>query len=112
MQGGQEQQSLLPVPYEPGMALQSAERQSTISLQLVPDHAIQHLLIPQQEAAATVYVAPMYTKPRPIVPKYRVVSGLLSIIIMALVVCAGAGYYAQTQGVLAKAAQFMTGTPP
>ncbi len=112
VQGGQEQQSLLPVPYEAGMALQPAERQSTISLQLVPDHAIQHLLIPQQEAAATVYVAPMYTKPRPIVPKYRVISGLLSIIIMALVVCAGVGYYAQTEGVLAKATQFVTGTPP
>jgi hypothetical protein len=78
----------------------------------VPDHAIQHLIIPQQEVGETVYVAPMYTKPRPIVPKYRVISGLLSIIIMALVVCAGAGYYANTQGVLAKAAQFVTGTPP
>ena len=104
------QQSMLPVPYEPGIGLQSAERQSTISLQLVPDHAIQHLLAPAQ--GETVYVAPMYTKPRPIVPRYRVISGLLSIIIMALVVCAGAGYYAQTKGVLAKAAQFVTGAPP
>lgn len=110
--GGQEQQSLLPVPYEPGRGLQQAERQSTISLQLVPDHAIQHLLVPQQEVGETVYVAPMYTKPRPIVPRYRVISGLLSVIIMALVVCAGAGYYAQTKGVLAKATQLMTGTPP
>ncbi|MBA2677441.1 MAG: hypothetical protein H0U76_03470, partial [Ktedonobacteraceae bacterium] len=110
--GGQNQQSLLPVPYESGRALQPAERQSTISLQLVPDHAIQHLLVPQQDMAETVYVAPMYTKPRPIVPKYRVISGLFSIIIMALVVCAGAGYYAQTKGVLAKATQFVTGTPP
>ncbi|GAC1358857.1 MAG: hypothetical protein PVS3B1_09600 [Ktedonobacteraceae bacterium] len=104
--------SLLPVPYQPGMALQSSERQSTISLQLVPDHAVQHLLTPQQSLSETVYVPPMYVKPRPIVPKYRIISGLLSVIIMALVVCAGAGYYAQTQGVLAKATQFITGTPP
>ncbi len=102
----------LPVPYEPGMGLQQSERQSTISLQLVPDHAIQHLLMPEQSVGETVYVAPMYTKPRPIVPKYRVISGLLSIIIMAMVVCAGVGYYAQSRGVLAKAAQFVTGTPP
>ncbi len=104
------QQSL--VPYEPGMALQSSQRQSTISLQLVPDNAIQHLLMPEQNTGEAVYVAPMYTKPRPIVPKYRIISGLLSVLIMALVVCGGAGYYAQTQGVFAKTSQFITGTPP
>jgi hypothetical protein len=107
-----EQQSLLPVPYEPGRTLQSPQRQSTISLQLVPDHAIQHLLMPEQNVGETVYVAPMYTKPRPIVPRYRIISGLLSIIIMALAVCGGAGYYAQTQGVLAKTTRFITGAPP
>lgn len=106
------QQSLLPVPYEPGRALQQSERQSTISLQLVPDHAIQHLMMPEQNVSETVYVAPMYTKPRPIVPRYRIISGLLSLIIMALVVCGGAGYYAQTKGVFAKTTQFITGAPP
>jgi len=106
------QPSLLPVPYDPGRGMQANERQSTISLQLVPDHAIQHLMMPEQNVSETVYVPPMYTKPRPIVPKYRIISGLLSLIIMSLVVCSGAGYYAQTQGVFAKTTQFITGAPP
>ena len=70
-------QHMLPVPYEGGMALEPVGRQSTISLQLVPEQAISHLLpaepLPQQE---TIHVAPMYTKPRPIIPKKRAINGL------------------------------------
>ncbi len=104
------QQSFLPVPYEGDNALQISGRRSTISLQLVPEHAIQHMIpIDQAAPAEAVYVPPMYIKPRPIVPKYRVISGLLSVFIMALLVCSGAGYYAKTSGVLAKTTQFITG---
>jgi hypothetical protein len=104
-------QSLLPVPYENGNAVQPFGRQSTISLQLVPEHALQDLIPIDQTAPETVYVPPMYTKPRPIVPRYRIISGLLSVIIMALIACSGAGYYAKTSGVLAKTTQFVTGAP-
>ncbi len=56
--------------------------------------------LPDAGQEASVYVAPMYTKPRPIIPRYRAVSGLISMIIVALLLCSGASYYAQVTGKL------------
>jgi hypothetical protein len=42
----------------------------------------------------------MYTKPRAIIPPYRAISGLLSIIIVSVLLCTGAGFYAKTTGKL------------
>lgn len=50
--------------------------------------------IPLNEGA--VYVAPMYTKPRPLIPRYRAISGLISMLIVVLLACGTAGYYAKT----------------
>lgn len=47
-----------------------------------------------------IFVPPMYTKPRAIIPPYRAISGLISIIIVAALLCAGAGFYAKTTGKL------------
>ncbi len=37
--------------------------------------------LPEEESA--IYVPPMYTKPRAIIPRYRAISGLLSVLIVA-----------------------------
>lgn len=62
---------------------------------------------------APVYVAPMYTKPRPLIPRYRAVSGLLSVLIVCVLLCAGAGYYAKVTGKLTFIqSMFGSYTPP
>lgn len=47
-----------------------------------------------------VHVLPMYTKPRPVIPRYRAISGLISVVIVFGLLCAGAGYYAKVTGKL------------
>jgi hypothetical protein len=90
---GQNLQPLLPVPYT-GDAQQSNQREQ---MQLVP---FQQQMLPAlpDEQAETVYVPPMYTKPRPIIPRYRIVSGMLSALIVSLLVCGGGAYYGQSNG--------------
>jgi hypothetical protein len=106
-------QSLLPVPYEGGTALEPVGRQSTISLQLVPEQAISHLLPAEPlPVPDIVHVAPMYTKPRPIIPKRRIINGLLSVIIVTLLLCSGAGYYAKASGIWDSAVRMYTGEAP
>ncbi len=95
-----------PLPQGPGQALvpyqgvQSEMRQPTMALQILPEQAAEHLLPAISQAPQPVYVAPMYTKPRPIIPKYRAISGLLSVLIVALLLCGAVGYYAQVTGKL------------
>jgi hypothetical protein len=99
------QQSLLPVPYQdqPG----SNERALSLLPSSFPTIApgvpqVNSLVpaLPDSDQEAPVYVPPMYTKPRPIIPRYRAVSGLLSVIIVFSLLCAGAGYWAQVSGKL------------
>ena len=59
-----------------------------------------------------IYVPPMYTKPRPIIPRYRVISGLISFMVVCLMLCAGAGYFAKTSGTLNVVSHFITGGNP
>jgi hypothetical protein len=104
-QGSQSrEQSLLPVPYQP--------QPSPSSLMVLPTgfptvgpgvQPVNPLLpaLPDQDQEAPVYVPPMYTKPRPIIPRYRAISGLISVLIVCSLLCAGAGYYAQVTGKLA-----------
>ncbi len=59
-----------------------------------------------------VYVPPMYTNPRPIIPHYRVISGLLSVLIVTLLLCTGAGYYARASGKLSSLGHLVGFVPP
>ncbi len=88
----QNPQSLLPVPYTGNV--QDGNQQA--SMQLVP---FQQMIpaIPGEQAE-TVYVPPMYTKPRPIIPRYRIISGMFSVLIVSLLLCGGGVYYAQSHG--------------
>jgi hypothetical protein len=58
------------------------------------------------------YVAPMYTKPRAIIPRYRAISGLISVLIVALLLCTGVGYYAKASGKLSALGQRYGLVPP
>jgi hypothetical protein len=96
------------VPYQGGMELQPA-RSRTSMLQILPADLAEKMLpaIPQEEMA--VYVPPIYTKPRAIIPRYRAISGLLSIVIVALMLCTGAGYAAKASGTLDTLTRVITG---
>src|SRR5207253_7114071 len=50
------------------------------------------------EEPGAIYIPPMYIKPRAIIPRYRIISGFLSIVIVLAFLCTGAGYYAQASG--------------
>jgi hypothetical protein len=108
-----QRQSMLPAIYQGGAAPQVHPGLSHLTQQLIPVQNIEHLLpaLPSEEEA--VYVPPMYTKPRPIIPRYRIISGFLSIIIVSMLVCAGATYYAKASGTLTHMKQFVgLSTPP
>lgn len=96
-----QQPSLLPVPYQPQQAGIGPQSLMTISpgfpaVQMGGDGGA---LIPAPPSTEpTVHIPPMYTKPRPIIPRYRAVSGLLSVLIVFGLLCVGAGYYAKVTG--------------
>jgi hypothetical protein len=46
----------------------------------------------------SIHISPMYTKPRAIIPTYRIISGLLSFLIVTTLLCSGAVYYANASG--------------
>jgi hypothetical protein len=49
----------------------------------------------------TLHVLPMYTRPRPIIPRYRIISGVISFFAVIGLLCGGSLYYAQVTGRLA-----------
>ncbi len=63
------------------------------------DHHLSTAVVQPEEYAIT-YIPPLYTNPRPIIPRYRIISGLLSVLIMGILFCTGAGYYAKVSGQL------------
>lgn len=77
--------SMLPVPY-----------------QGVPQPVPQNLPASGSLAPAdgSIYVPPMYTKPRAIIPRYRAISGLISVLVVFALLCAGTTYYAKATGKL------------
>ena len=101
-QQGQAAPSLLPVPYT-GNTQQE-------QMQLVP---FQQSLLPALpgEQAETVYVPPMYTKPRPIIPRYRIFSGILSVLIVSLLLCGGGAYLAQSKGLFTTIGRMVGAVP-
>jgi hypothetical protein len=90
----QNPQSLLPVPYTGG----AQESNQQTPMQMVPFQQMIPAL--PNEQAETVYVPPMYTKPRPIIPRYRIISGMLSVLLVSVFLCGGGIYYAQSNGTL------------
>ena len=80
--GGQQ-----PVPYTMGM-------DSTI-----PTIQAGRAMLPAQPVTdGPIYVPPMYTKPRAIIPRYRIISGLISFVVVIGLLCVGGIYYAKATG--------------
>lgn len=103
--------SLLPVPYQGGMGLQTMPQPNGMQVMSAPT-AQDIIIAPPSQEEGVVYVPPMYTKPRPIIPRYRIISGFLSVIIVSLMVCGGAGYYAKASGKLDMVSRVLTGNNP
>lgn len=102
------QGSLLPVPYQNPAALHSVIMSPDLSaLQLGQSGA----LVPGQLAEEVpVYIPPMYTKPRPLVPRYRIISGFISFIVVIGLLCGGTVYYAKATGRLSFIRQVLNPT--
>ncbi|GAC1631417.1 MAG: hypothetical protein NVS4B9_23680 [Ktedonobacteraceae bacterium] len=98
--------------YAPNTTPLAAESGATLSLQLLPDHALSDLLPEQVGEHGFVAIPPMYTKPRPLVPSHRIVGGFLSVLIVCILLCAGSGYYVQSSSLFAKVSRIYTNTPP
>lgn len=98
----QQQQSLLPVPYQEPPAPNSLMMLPNAFPTLSPGAQGANPLLPAlpEGEDAPVYVAPMYTRPRPLIPRYRAISGLISVIVVFSLLCGGTGYYLQSTGKL------------
>lgn len=98
--------SILPVPYTGG--------QQPVPYAMGPGSAVSTIqqggaMMPAQPASdGPIYVPPMYTKPRAIIPRYRVISGLISFIVVISLLCAGGIYYAKATGKLTFLQQMIT----
>ncbi len=97
VQGG----AMLPVPYQGdpnGQQLMVMPQDQDIQI----NNGFNGSMLPAlpDEENGPIYVPPMYTKPRPIIPRYRAISGFLSVVIMTLLLCGGGGYYAKATGKL------------
>jgi hypothetical protein len=111
----QQPASLLPVPYQDqqvSFPFQPGSNMAGSSLMPLPAQNINALLPALPDQGESVYVPPMYTRPRPIIPRYRAISGLLSVLIVTLLLCTGAGYYAKASGKLNALGQFAGFAPP
>ncbi len=116
------QMSMLPVPYQqqqgmfppmqfPGTALQPAQEDIMVQMAQNPN-AMLPAFPGQFDNEPIVFVPPMYTKPRPVIPRYRIISGLLSVLIVGLLTCTGAGYYAKATGKLQYLQRVVGGAAP
>ena len=103
--GSMQQQypSMLPVHYQGGIEVpQQALKVTSSNLPIVHTGNENALMVPSIPGGeAPIHVPAMYTKPRAIIPPYRAISGLMSVIIVSILLCTGAGLYAKATGKLA-----------
>lgn len=93
----QRQPSMLPMPYQGGIEVP----QRTLNLPTIHtgnENGSMIPAIPGEEGP--IHVPPIYTRPRAIIPPYRAISGLISVIIVFALLCTGAGFYAKATGKL------------
>jgi hypothetical protein len=95
--------SMLPVQYQGGIEVpQQALRVTSSNLPIIHkgnENASMMSTITGGEVP--IHVPAMYTKPRAIIPPYRAISGLISVIIVCALLCTGAGFFAKATGKLA-----------
>jgi hypothetical protein len=98
----QQEPSLLPMPYPGGAgAPQHGLYVMPPDLPTIHTGGEEGSLVPATPGEeGPIYVPPMYTKPRAIIPRYRAISGLISFFIVFALLCTGAAYYARATGKL------------
>jgi len=113
--------SLLPVPYQDRAA---AANQSLLLMSQDPSLMETALLpiptydlgplapYPGIEEGDSLHIPAMYTKPRAVIPTYRIISGLLSTLIIFALLCTGAGYYAKVTGKITFLQRFFSDVRP
>src|SRR5216683_6713295 len=111
----QQPASLLPVPYQAPQSFMTMQQDSMMNGNALMPMLVQNTgamlpALPEEESA--IYVPPMYTKPRAIIPRYRAISGLLSVLIVFALLCTGASYYARASGKLSFLHQLYGGVLP
>jgi hypothetical protein len=105
---GHEQRSLIPVSFQDNLNLQPVQQE--YALPIIQSPSLERMLPALPEDAT--YVPPMYTKPRPIIPRYRIISGMISMLIVMLLTCSGLGFYAKSSGLLHSLRVWAAGGPP
>jgi hypothetical protein len=99
----QQYPTMLPVQYNPVIAVPQQNLKVTPSnLPIVHKGNGNASMVPAIPGGeGPIHVPAMYTKPRAIIPPYRAISGLISMIIVCALLCTGAGFYAKATGKLA-----------
>ncbi|HEY6286610.1 MAG TPA: hypothetical protein VIX20_13180 [Ktedonobacteraceae bacterium] len=99
----QQYPSMLPMQYQGGIeAPQQTLKLTSSNLPIIHTgnaNAPMMPAIPGEEGP--IHVPAMYTRSRAIIPPYRAISGLISVIIVFSLLCTGAGFYAKASGKLA-----------
>ena len=88
--------SRLPAPYTASQPVPVVRTSDFPTIHTGEDQAV--VVPPVPDENETVHVPPMYTKPRPIIPRYRIISGLISFFVVIGLLCGGSIYYAQATG--------------
>ena len=98
-----QQTSLVPAPYQAGIAApQSTLKVMSPNVPTIHTGGQEGALVPAIPGEeGPIYIPPMYTNPRAIIPRYRAISGLISVFIVLALLCSGATYYAKATGKLA-----------
>jgi hypothetical protein len=94
-------ESALPVPYTGGQQPAPYNMASGFPTPTIHQGGAGGALVPARPGGdGPIYIPPMYTKPRAIIPRYRIISGLISFIVVIGLLCAGGIYYAKATGKL------------
>ncbi len=99
----QQYPSMLPTQYRGGIEVpQQTLKVTSSNLSIIHTENANAPMMPALPGAeGPIHVPAMYTKPRAIIPPYRAISGLISVIIVFFLLCTGAGFYAKATGKLA-----------
>lgn len=94
-----------PLAGNTNMMLQPYSAQLPVPIIRMPDFPTIHtgdlanpLLPALPDKIEPIHVLPMYTKPRPLIPRYRIISGFISFFVVIGLLCAGGLYYANATG--------------
>jgi hypothetical protein len=91
-----ESPSRLPAPYTASQPVPVVRTTEFPTIHTGEDQVV--MVPPAPDESETIHVPPMYTKPRPIIPRYRIISGLISFFVVIGLLCGGSIYYAQATG--------------